>query len=100
MVFKETALTFIPSLLPILIDAPVPVKQLFELVASTSRPKEVVLALNEALQTVEERIEQLQWVDPSDDGQEEDLTHEGVKYEDLVQDILALIIKTYAQGRS
>ena len=79
-------------------DAPLPVKQLFELIASTSRPKEVVLALNEALQTVEERIEQLQWTDISDDEQEEDLTYEGAKYQDLVQGILGMIIKTYAQG--
>ena len=97
--FRETALIFIPSLLPVLVDAPLPVNQLFELIASTSRPKEIVLALNEALQTVEERIEQLQWTDVSDDEQDEDLTYEGAKYQDLVQGILGLIIKTYAQGR-
>lgn len=90
---------FIPSLLPILIDAPVPVKHLFELIASTARPKEVVLALNEALQVVEERIEDLTFADLSDDEQEE-LSHEGVKHQDLVQETLALVIETYAQGGS
>lgn len=98
--FKETALIFIPSLLPVLVDAPLPVKQLFEIIAFTARPKEVVLALNEGLQIVEERIEQLQWTDISDDEQEEDLTYEGTKYQDLVQGILGMIIKTYAQGGS
>jgi hypothetical protein len=90
---------FIPSLLPILDDAPVPVKHLFALIASTARPKEVVLALNEALQVVEERIEDLTFTDISDDEQEK-LSHEGVKHQDLVQETLALVIKTYAQGGS
>lgn len=100
LVLKENALIFIPSLLPILVDAPSPVKRMLEHIASTSRPKEVVLALNESLQTIEERIESLQYKDLSDDEDEEVLMHEGKKYEDLVQDILALVLRTYAQGQS
>lgn len=99
VVFKETALTFIPSLLPVLIDAPAPVKHLFEIIAQTSRPKEVVLALNEALSTAEERIEDL-LLDISDDDEPELYDAQGINFKDLVQSMLALVLKTYAQGGS
>lgn len=94
LVLHETALTLIPALLPILPETPTSVESVLRHISIVSRPREVTLALNEALQHIEERIEGIQMSDEED---EAGFGREGVDYEELGRE-LVLVLKTYTRG--
>lgn len=87
-------MTLIPALLPIVAEAPSSVETIFKHISDVSRPREVVLALNEALQHVEERVEGVQTSDDEDQG---GFSREGVDYEELGRELLLLLL-TYTRG--
>lgn len=91
---EHTSLVYIPALLPILPDAPLAVCAVFKRIGDVSRPREVVLALNEALQTIEERVEGVSSSDTEDEGE---FHREGADYDVLGQELL-LVLQTYATG--
>jgi hypothetical protein len=93
MILEETALTIIPALLPILPDSRHEVEELLCQSASYSRPREVVLALNEALQHIEERAERVELSDV--DGNEED----EVNYKVLAKEF-ETVLRCYGIGQS
>lgn len=95
-IFDDTALTYIPLILPLLTEYPVQAKQLFSWIAGTSRPREVVLGCEEALQGIGEKIEGYQVSDPEDGFEEEG---EELSQEDLVQQTI-VIVRCYGEGRS
>jgi hypothetical protein len=95
MILEESALTYIPALLPILPDAPASVRTIMGWISDLSRPREVVMALNEALQGLEEKAE---GVILSDDEDEGNFEREGTDHEVLVEE-LGLILESYATGK-
>lgn len=91
LIFEETALAFIPALLPILPDSTEEVGSLVLQSAETGRPREVIMALNEALQYVLDRTENAYLSDEEDEGNEEP------NYTDLGREVM-LIIRCYEIG--
>jgi hypothetical protein len=91
LIFEETALAFIPALLPILPDSSAEVGALVLQSSETGRPREVIMALNEALQYVLDRTEDAYLSDQEDEESEEP------NYEILGRE-LSLILRSYEQG--
>lgn len=95
MILEESALTYIPAILPILPDAPASVKSIMGWISDLSRPREVVMALNEALQGLEEKAE---GVSLSDDEDGQGFERDGVDHEVLIEEF-GLILQSYAIGK-
>lgn len=90
MIFEETALAFIPALLPILPDSNAEVGALVLQSAEMGRPREVIIALNEALQYILDRTEAAYLSDEEEE-------KEGPNYTNLAKEV-TLIIRSYDQG--
>jgi len=56
-VLEDTALTYIPLILPLASDSKEQARELLYEIARVARPREVLLALNEALSTIQEDAE-------------------------------------------
>ena len=93
MILGETALTIIPALLPILSDSRHEVEELLYQSASYGRPREVVMSLNEALQQIEERAEQVELSDEEENEEDE------INYKILAKEF-ETVMKCYGIGRS
>jgi hypothetical protein len=94
LILEDTALTFIPLLEPLLPPARDAVTYILDKISRIGRPREVVLALNEALQGIEERYEGVEASgDEGDFGDEP----EDIDYEDLAEQC-SLVIKSYTIG--
>lgn len=95
MILEESALTYIPALIPILPDASASVQTIVGWISELSRPREVVMALNEALQGLEAKAEGVVLSD-DEDGQE--FEREGVDHEVLIEEF-ALVLDSYTTGK-
>jgi hypothetical protein len=93
LIFEETALAFIPALLPILPDSSQEVGDLILQSAELGRPREVIMALNEALQYILDRTEPAYFSD--EEGEESSEPD----YANLGREVM-LIMQCYESGES
>ncbi|WWC92924.1 uncharacterized protein L201_007887 [Kwoniella dendrophila CBS 6074] len=84
MILSETSLTYLPLLLPLstIISSS---KEIIFLIAKYSKSREVVLGLNEGIQSILDRAEGYQ-VSDDEDGFEEDSENDGVNWPELIDE--------------
>lgn len=101
LILEDTSLTYFPIILPLLGDSEDQAARIILQIAETARPREVVLALKEALSSIEEVMEELEVIDDEcitvgkDGVSDED---NGGIYKPLVEQ-LKLVMRCYITGR-
>jgi hypothetical protein len=91
LILGETALTYIPALLGLVGYDNIMVEVLMLRICEYGRPREVVMALNEGLQDIEERAERSELSDEEEDEYQE------LDFKNLAQEFLVILL-CYTKG--
>lgn len=92
-ILSDSVLTLLPLLISIQSDDPALIQRMVDRLLEYSSAKEVIIALHEAIQAIEEKLEAMNLSD------EEDLELEEPVDEDEIIEQILLILETYTKGR-
>jgi hypothetical protein len=93
-ILSDSVLTLLPLLISIQSDDPALIQRMVDRLLEYSSAKEVIIALHESIQAIEEKLEAMNLSD------EEDMELEEPVDEDEIIEQILLILDTYTKGRS